>query len=62
MPHIENLRRKLQAKIPGEYYLTISGGKNISTKDLQTNFLTQVDDVAKRIMNERKTTGVFRIL
>lgn len=57
MPHIENLRRKLQAKIPGEYYLTISGGKNISTKDLQTNFLTQVDDIAKRIMNERNRNG-----
>lgn len=57
LPHIENLRRKLQAKIPGEYYLTISGGKNISTKDLQTNFLTQVDDVAKRIMNERNRNG-----
>lgn len=52
LPHIETLRRKLQKKLPKGYYLTISGGKNISTKDLHKNFLEKLDEIAKKIMSE----------
>lgn len=63
LPHIEILRKKLQDKLPEEYYLTISGGRNISAKDLQTDFLEKVDDIAKCIMNKSNrnhTDFIFR--
>ena len=52
LPHIETLRRKLQEKLPEDYYFTISGGKNISAKDLHKKFLVKMDKIAKRIMSE----------
>ena len=63
LPHIETLRRKLQAKIPNEYYLTISGGKNIATRDMQTDFLEKVDEIANAIMhseNLNHTDYIYR--
>lgn len=53
LPHIESLRRKLQAILPEEYYLTISSVKNISVKEFEAEFLRKVDDIAKCIMDER---------
>ena len=53
VPHIETLRRKSQAKIPEDYYLTISGAGNISTKDLQSHFLEKTDELIAYIMNEK---------
>lgn len=53
LPHIETLRRKLQSMIPEDYYLTIEGGRNISVKDLQINFLEKINDIAQCIMNEK---------
>lgn len=52
LPHIETLRRKLQEKLPEGYYLTISGGKNISAKDLHKKFLKNMDKIVEEIMSE----------
>ena len=63
LPHIETLKRKLQAKIPNEYYLTISGGKNISTRDIQTDLLEKFDEIANAIMhseNMNHTDYIYR--
>lgn len=57
LPHIERLRRKLQSMIPENYYLIISGGKNISTKELQSNFLEKPNELLKSIMNEGNKTS-----
>lgn len=54
LPHIDTLRRKIQAYIPEDYYLTISGGRNISAKDLQTHFLEKAKTIAQYIMDEKK--------
>lgn len=53
MPHIGTLRRKLQAELPKEYYLTISGGENISVRDLKIHFLEKAKDVAQSILDEK---------
>ena len=53
LSHIETLRKKIQSKIPKDYFLTIEGGRNISTRDLQTNFLEKTDELASCIMNEK---------
>lgn len=52
LPHIETLRRKLQSYIPKEYYLTISGGRNVSSRDLRTHFLEKAKDIAHCIISE----------
>jgi len=65
LPHIETLRRKLQTIIPSEYYLTISGGKNISTRDLQANFLEKARDIAQCLMDEKNkihTDYIYRAI
>lgn len=56
LPHFETLRKKIQAKLPEGYYLTISGVRNISTKDLKRAFLEKIDDLAECIMEERNKT------
>lgn len=53
LPHIEILRRKIQEELPEDFYLTISGGRNISTRDLQNNFLDKTKDIAQYIMDEK---------
>lgn len=53
LPHIETLRRKLQEELPEEFYLTISGGRNISVQDIKTHFLEKTKDIAQCIMNEK---------
>lgn len=53
LPHIETLRRKLQAELPDKFYLTISGGKNVSARDIQEHFLEKVKDIARNIMDEK---------
>lgn len=53
LPHIETLRRKLQAELPDKFYLTISGGKNVSARDIKEHFLEKVKDIAKNIMDEK---------
>lgn len=50
LPHIEILRSKIQSKLPKDYYLTIGGGKNISTKDLQKKYLEKAGQLADCIL------------
>lgn len=52
LPHIETLRRKIQSKIPKEYFLTISGGNNISAQDMQENFFNKIEQLAETIMQK----------
>lgn len=53
LPQIETLRKKLQSLMPNEYYLTIGGGKNISTRDIKKDFLEKINEMVKTIMDSK---------
>lgn len=52
LPHIETLRIVLQEKIGKNYFLTIGGNKNISTRTLKKEFLGKTDQIIDRIFQE----------
>lgn len=63
LPHIETLRKKLQEKMPKEYYLTIGGGKNISTREIKSDFLEKIDELVSSIMkpeHKNHTDYIYR--
>lgn len=52
LPHIATLQKKLQEKIPEEYWLSIEGDESLSNAEFQKRYLNCVDDLAAKIMNE----------
>lgn len=53
LPHLDTLRKKLQEKVSDSYFVTVSGTKNISTRDLQKKYLDRLSSLIKEIQSEK---------
>ncbi len=49
LPHLDTLRNKIQKQVPDDYFVTVGGTKNISTRVLKDDYLSRLPEVVNEI-------------
>lgn len=53
LPHLDTLRNKIQKQVPDDYFVTVGGTKNISTRVLKDDYLSRLPEVVNEIMDDK---------